>query len=142
MCGGRVTLRAQETFWLIHLAIEELKGPAGLDESGVSLFKTPGIKNLKQNSYYNIDMDSLVYKVNLTHCMYVCVFTAASNEMCAGQQRHLECIQDPPDMCIYRVARTTTINNVDVPYYKCLRGSNSLEGFHNTLPHIAGMSRL
>lgn len=40
----RVTLEAQETFRLIHLAIEELKGPAGLDESGVSLFKTPGIK--------------------------------------------------------------------------------------------------
>ncbi|KAK3520143.1 hypothetical protein QTP70_015604 [Hemibagrus guttatus] len=36
----RVTLWAQETFWLIHLAVEELKGLAGLDESGVSLFKT------------------------------------------------------------------------------------------------------
>ena len=41
----RVTLGAQETFRLIQLAIEELKGPAGLDESGVSLFKTPGIKD-------------------------------------------------------------------------------------------------
>lgn len=40
----RVTLGAQETFRLIHLAIEELKGPAGLDESGVGLFKTPGKK--------------------------------------------------------------------------------------------------
>ncbi|XP_034051562.1 uncharacterized protein LOC117532359 isoform X2 [Gymnodraco acuticeps] len=37
-----VTLGAQQTFRLIHLAIEELKGPAGLDQSGVSLFKTPG----------------------------------------------------------------------------------------------------
>lgn len=37
----RVTLGAQETFRLIHLVIE-LKGPAGLDESGVSLFKKPG----------------------------------------------------------------------------------------------------
>lgn len=40
----RVTLGAQETFNLIHTAIEELKGPAGLDGSGVSLFKTPGKK--------------------------------------------------------------------------------------------------
>lgn len=39
----RVTLGAHETFRLVHLAIEELKGPAGLNESGVSLFKTPGI---------------------------------------------------------------------------------------------------
>ena len=38
----RVTLGAHETFRLVHLAIEELKGPAGLDESGVSLFKSPG----------------------------------------------------------------------------------------------------
>ena len=44
----RVTLGAQETFRLIHMAIEELKGPVGLDESGVSLFKTPGTKDLIQ----------------------------------------------------------------------------------------------
>ncbi|KAK3567644.1 hypothetical protein QTP86_020423, partial [Hemibagrus guttatus] len=98
----RVTLGAQETFRLIHLAVEELKGPAGLDESGVSLFKT----------------------------------AEAIDEVWAGQQRHLECIQDPPDMNMYRVARSTTINNVDVPYYKCLRGSNSLERFHKTLPNM------
>nr|XP_055033530.1 uncharacterized protein LOC129421673 [Misgurnus anguillicaudatus]XP_055035580.1 uncharacterized protein LOC129423120 [Misgurnus anguillicaudatus] len=98
----RVTLSAQETFRLVHLVIEELKGPAGLDESGVSLFKSP----------------------------------AAIDEMWASQQRHLECIQDPPGMAMYRVARTTTINGVDLPYYKCLRGSNSLEGFHKSLPQM------
>ncbi|XP_038144429.1 uncharacterized protein LOC119785736 [Cyprinodon tularosa] len=78
----RVTLGAQETFRLVHKAIEELKGPAGLDESGVSLFKTP----------------------------------EAIDELWAAQQRHLECIQDPPDQHMYRVAHTTTINNVDLPY--------------------------
>ncbi|KAI4798281.1 hypothetical protein KUCAC02_022157 [Chaenocephalus aceratus] len=98
----RVTLGAQQTFRLIHLAIEELKGPAGQDQSGVTLFKTP----------------------------------AAIDEMWVGQQRHLECIQDPPGMIMYRVARTTTINGVDLPYYKSLRGSNSLEGFHKSLPHM------
>lgn len=30
------------SFRLVHLVIQELKGPAGLDESGVSLFKSPG----------------------------------------------------------------------------------------------------
>lgn len=39
-------------------------------------------------------------------------------------------------MAMYRVARTTTINGVDLPYYKCLRGSNSLEGFHKSLPNM------
>ncbi|XP_047674040.1 uncharacterized protein LOC113654746 [Tachysurus fulvidraco] len=37
---------------------------------------------------------------------------------------------NPPDMSMYRVERSTTINKVDVPYCKCLHGSNSLEGFH------------
>ncbi|XP_039658217.1 uncharacterized protein LOC120560109 isoform X2 [Perca fluviatilis] len=58
------------------------------------------------------------------------------DEMWASQQRHLECIQDPQGMIMYRLARTADINNVDVPFYKCLRGSNSLEGFHKTLPHM------
>ncbi|KAM4566587.1 uncharacterized protein PAE49_010147 [Odontesthes bonariensis] len=98
----RVTQGAQVMFRLTDLAIEELKGPAGLDKSGVSLFKTP----------------------------------AAIDEMWAAQQRHLECIQDPPDINMYRVARTTTINKVHVPYYKCLRGNNSLEGFHKALPNM------
>ncbi len=39
----RVTLGAQETFRLVQISIDELKGPAGLDESGVSLFKSSGI---------------------------------------------------------------------------------------------------
>ncbi|MCJ8734348.1 hypothetical protein PDJAM_G00234210 [Pangasius djambal] len=39
-------------------------------------------------------------------------------------------------MNMYRVARTTNINGVDVPYNKCLRGSNSLEGFHKALPNM------
>lgn len=56
--------------------------------------------------------------------------------MWEGLQRHLECIQDPPDMSMYRVAHSTKINGVDVPYYKRLRGSNSLEGFHKVLPHM------
>ncbi|KAL7886803.1 hypothetical protein AOLI_G00045240 [Acnodon oligacanthus] len=85
-----------------HLANEELKGPTGLDENGVSLFKTP----------------------------------EAIDEMWAAQQRHVECIQDSPDMNMYRVASTTTIKNMDVPYYKCLRGNNSLEGFHKALPNM------
>ena len=50
------------TFCLIHQAIEELKGPAGLDESGVSLFKTPGMIDLIQKKFvYNIETDSVAY---------------------------------------------------------------------------------
>ncbi|XP_056620714.1 uncharacterized protein LOC130434530 [Triplophysa dalaica] len=98
----RVTLGAQETFRLIQIAIDELKGPAGVDEGGVSLFKS----------------------------------AEAIDGVWEGQQRHLECIQDPPEMSMYRVAHSTNINRMEVPYFKCLRGSNSLEGFYKTLPHM------
>ncbi|GAA6073338.1 uncharacterized protein LOC114829731 [Tachysurus ichikawai] len=59
-----------------------MKGPALLDESEVSLFKTS--EAIDESSTYS----------------------------------------------------STTINDVDVPYYKCLRGSNSLEGFHKSLPNM------
>ncbi|KAL7866034.1 hypothetical protein SRHO_G00112810 [Serrasalmus rhombeus] len=39
-------------------------------------------------------------------------------------------------MNMYRVGRTTTFNNVDMPYYKCLRGNSSLEGFHKALSNM------
>ena len=68
--------------------------------------------------------------------MCVCVFIDAIDELWAAQQRHLECIQDPPAMDMYRVAHITTINHVDLSYYKGVRGSNSLEGFHKALPHM------
>lgn len=38
----RVTMGAQETFRHVQLAIDELKGSAGLDENGIPLFKTTG----------------------------------------------------------------------------------------------------
>ena len=62
------------------------------------------------------------------------LFPEAIDVEWAGQQRHLECFQDPIDMVMDRVARATTINGVAVPYYKGVRGSNSLEGFHKSLP--------
>ncbi|KAK2825140.1 hypothetical protein Q7C36_019067 [Tachysurus vachellii] len=71
----------------------------------------------------------------------LCVFTEANDKVWASQQRHLECIQDPKDS-MYRVAHSMTIKAVDVPYYKCLRGSNSLEGFHKALPNDSRYTNL
>lgn len=136
----RVTLGAQETFWLIQLAIEELKSPAGPDESGVSLFKTPGRKVLISKGCYNINTN--LDKLKITPGLSICLFSGANVEVWAAQQQHLECIQDPTDMNMYRVAHTTTINNVDVPCYKCLRGSNSLEAFHRFLPNMIPATQL
>lgn len=98
----RITVGAQETFRLVNNAIEQLKGDAGLDDNGISLFKSP----------------------------------EAIDEVWAAQQKHLECIQDPPDMSMYTVAKRSSKNGVDLPYYTCVRGNNSLEGFHYHLPRM------
>ena len=68
----RVTQGAHETFRLIDLAIEELKGPAGLDESGVSLFKTPGMKDLTRNA---TTLMLVVWRKKSVHNnRYVCLY--------------------------------------------------------------------
>ena len=58
------------------------------------------------------------------------------DEVWSAQQKHLECIQDPPDMAMYSVAKVSNKNGIDIPYYTCVRGNNSLEGFHNHLPKM------
>jgi len=46
------------------------------------------------------------------------------------QQRHLDCIQDVPDVQLYTRVSTMKKGNVTLPVYKCARGSTSLESFH------------
>ena len=60
----------------------------------------------------------------------------AIDEIWMCQQRHLECIQDPPEMSMYRIAKLSVKNGIQIPYYTCVRGNNSLEGFHNHLPKM------
>ncbi|XP_038071853.1 uncharacterized protein LOC119740580 [Patiria miniata] len=98
----RITLGVQEGFRRVSDTIEALKGDAGLDENGISLFKSP----------------------------------EAIDEVWAAQQKHLECLQDPPEMSMYSVAKLAVKNGVQLPYYACVRGNNSLEGFHVHLPKM------
>jgi len=50
------------------------------------------------------------------------------------QQRHVACIQDPPGISLYyRLPKPLNKGGVQLPVYKCARGSTSLEGFHNHL---------
>ena len=37
---------------------------------------------------------------------------------------------------MYRVVKNSMLNGVSLPYYKCERGNNSLEGFHKFLPNM------
>ncbi|KAL2088838.1 hypothetical protein ACEWY4_015737 [Coilia grayii] len=54
----------------------------------------------------------------------------------ANQQKHLECIQDPPGRNMYTVVKYVNRNGVQLPYYTTVRGSTSLEGFHAFLPRM------
>ncbi|XP_029691386.1 uncharacterized protein [Takifugu rubripes] len=53
-----------------------------------------------------------------------------------NQQKHLECIQDPPGRNMYTIKKHVTRNGVSLPRYATDRGSNSLEGFHSFLPSV------
>ena len=47
------------------------------------------------------------------------------------QQKHVTCIQDPPDIPLYVVTGSIKKAGVQLNTYRCGRGSTSLESFHN-----------
>lgn len=61
---------------------------------------------------------------------------AAIDHVWENQQKHLECIQDPPGRNMYTITKYVTRNGVRLPRYSTVRGSNSLEGFHSFLPNM------
>lgn len=45
-------------------------------------------------------------------------------------------MKDPAEMNMYVTKKHVKVNGVDLPYYGCVRGNNSLEGFHAHLPRM------
>lgn len=55
---------------------------------------------------------------------------------------HVACIQDPPNIPLYIQTGTLKKGGVDLPVYRCARGSTSLECFHLHLNRfIPGMQK-
>ena len=50
-----------------------------------------------------------------------------------SQQKHIACIQDPEGVQLYTKTGTIVKGGIDLPVYRCSRGSTSLESFHNHL---------
>lgn len=46
------------------------------------------------------------------------------------QKRHIECLQDPPDIQLYTVTGHLQKGSITLPVFRCARGSTSLESFH------------
>lgn len=49
------------------------------------------------------------------------------------QKKHVECIQDPPDVCLYTITGHLVKGGVKLPVFRCARGTTSLESFHSHL---------
>ncbi len=47
-----------------------------------------------------------------------------------SQKKHIRCIQDPEDVPLYVKTGVLTKGGVELPVYRCARGSTSLESFH------------
>ena len=52
------------------------------------------------------------------------------------QKRHLEYIQDPPNISLYSKTGEITKGRVKFPVYRCARGSTSLESLHHRLANL------
>ena len=56
------------------------------------------------------------------------------------QQKHIACVQDPEGVQLYTKTGAIMKGGIELPVYRCSRGSISLESFHNHLDFfIPGM---
>ncbi|XP_070565611.1 uncharacterized protein [Ptychodera flava] len=53
-----------------------------------------------------------------------------------SQKKHIECIQDPEDFPLYTKTGEVRKGDIQLPVYRCARGSTSLESFHKHLHHF------
>ncbi|KAH3848164.1 hypothetical protein DPMN_090521 [Dreissena polymorpha] len=47
-----------------------------------------------------------------------------------SQKKHVKCLQDPAGVALYTQTGTMKKGGVDLPVFRCARGSTSLECFH------------
>ena len=64
------------------------------------------------------------------------LFNDEMQEIWAEQKRHVDCLQDPPDVSLYTVTGSVTKGGVTLPIYRCARGTTSLESFHLHLARL------
>ena len=55
---------------------------------------------------------------------------AKMRDIWSKQSHHVACLQDPADIQLYTKIRTQKKGGLELPVYRCARGSTSLESFH------------
>lgn len=72
----------------------------------------------------------LLCMLNATDTLGVPICSEQMKDIWEEQQRHLQCIQDVEGVQLYTLTGSVKKGNVELPVYRCARGSTSLESFH------------
>ena len=55
------------------------------------------------------------------------------------EKKHVECIQDPDGIILYTITGHISKGGMELPVFRCARGTTSLESFHL---HLAGYANI
>ena len=58
------------------------------------------------------------------------LFTERTDIIWQEEKRHIKCLQDPPGMALYAKTGSIRKGGIELPVYRCARGSTCLESFH------------
>ena len=61
------------------------------------------------------------------------LFREEISEIWMEQKKHVACLQDPPDIPLYTITGHLKKGGLNLPVYRCARGTTSLESFHSHL---------
>ena len=75
--------------------------------------------------------DSLLQSLSeATDTLGVPLFKDEMKDVWEEQKRHVRCLQDPPGLQLYTVTGYLKKGGINLPVFRCARGSTSLESFH------------
>ena len=81
----------------------------------------------------------LLQMTTATDSLGVPVFSAQMATVWDEEKKHVPCLQDVPGLSLYTVTGYITKGGVELPVYRCARGTTSLKSFHLYLARYANM---
>ena len=74
--------------------------------------------------------DLLLQLSTATDSLGVPVFGEQMVTIWEEEKKHIKCIQDPSEVALYTTTRRIKKGGVELPVFRCARGTTSLESFH------------
>lgn len=82
-------------------------------------------------------IEELLLSLSLaTDSLGVSLLKEEMKEIWEEQKRHIKCLQDPPGILLYTITGHLKKGGVNLPVFRCARGSTSLESFHLHLARL------